>query len=76
MSLTGPNGPSGDGLPSSNHPGGVNASFVDSHAKFISESISPQVYAQIMTSNRNRSDLVAPGNVLEKDLPTPSDDAY
>ncbi len=42
--------------PSSNHPGGVNVVFADDHTVFIKETIQPNVYAQLMTSNSaNRS---------------------
>ncbi len=46
-----------DGYPSSNHPGGVNVVFMGGSVNFISDSISPVVYAQIMTSDRKNSDL-------------------
>jgi prepilin-type N-terminal cleavage/methylation domain-containing protein len=37
-------------FPSSNHPGGVVAAFCDSHVMFLKDSITPTVYAQLMTS--------------------------
>jgi prepilin-type processing-associated H-X9-DG protein len=43
------------GFPASNHPGGVNVSFADGHIIFIQEQVEPRVYAQLMTSNRNKS---------------------
>jgi prepilin-type N-terminal cleavage/methylation domain-containing protein len=38
------------GGPSSYHPGVVVASFCDGHTRFISDSVSPWVYAQLITS--------------------------
>jgi len=58
-----------DGFPSSNHPGGVNIAYVGGAIQFISDGISPTVYAQLMTSNRRESDLVV-GKVSDRDLPT------
>ena len=58
------------GFPSSRHPGGVNVAFVGGQVKFISDQISPLVYAQLMTSNSKRSDL------NEKNLPPPSDSEF
>ena len=63
------------GYPSSNHAGGVNASYCDSHIDFLSETIDPRVYGQIMTSNYKRSTLVW-DNVTDAKLPQPSDDQY
>jgi prepilin-type processing-associated H-X9-DG protein len=45
------------GFPSSNHPGGVNMAFCGGAVQFVSEEITPQVYAQLMTSNRKGSEL-------------------
>jgi prepilin-type N-terminal cleavage/methylation domain-containing protein/prepilin-type processing-associated H-X9-DG protein len=45
------------GFPSSNHPGGVNMAFCGGAVQFVSEEITPQVYAQLMTSNRKASEL-------------------
>ena len=39
------------GLPNSNHPGGVVAAFCDGHTVFLKDSISPWVYAQLVTSD-------------------------
>ena len=65
------------GYPSSNHPGGVNVVFVDGHIIFMAESVEPQVYAQLMTSNRKRSKYFnTANNQPDKDLPQPSDDQY
>jgi len=46
-----------EGFPSSLHPGGVNVAFVGGSVAFITDSISPVVYAQLMTSDRKKSDL-------------------
>jgi len=65
------------GFPSSNHPGGVQVAFVGGQVQFISDQIDNLVYAQLMTSNHNRSDLLnVAENSLDKDLIQPSDDAY
>lgn len=45
-------------FPSSRHPAGINVAFVGGSVRFISDSIEPRVYAQLMTSNRHMSDLV------------------
>jgi prepilin-type N-terminal cleavage/methylation domain-containing protein len=37
--------------PSSNHPGGTPVIFADAHTLFLQESITPDVYCQLMTSN-------------------------
>ncbi|NCA18062.1 MAG: hypothetical protein EBS90_13645 [Betaproteobacteria bacterium] len=39
------------GLPSSNHPGGVVAAYCDGHTAFLKDSMSPWVYAQLVTSD-------------------------
>jgi len=39
-----------NGAPSSNHPGGVIASFGDSQTRFLRDTIAPHVYAQLVTS--------------------------
>ncbi|MEQ8838256.1 MAG: DUF1559 domain-containing protein, partial [Lacipirellulaceae bacterium] len=46
-----------DGFPSSRHPGGVNMALMDGATRFVSDSISPFIYAQIMTSHAAKSDL-------------------
>jgi prepilin-type N-terminal cleavage/methylation domain-containing protein len=63
------------GLPSSNHAGGVNVSYCDSHIDFMDEGIDPQVYAQLMTSNAKRSNLYV-GGVQDAKLSQPTDDQY
>jgi prepilin-type N-terminal cleavage/methylation domain-containing protein/prepilin-type processing-associated H-X9-DG protein len=40
-----------ESLPSSNHPGGVIASFCDGHTQLVNDNVSPWVYAQLMTSD-------------------------
>ena len=40
-----------ESVPSSKHPGGVIASFCDGHTQLVKDSISPWVYAQLMTSD-------------------------
>lgn len=59
------------GMPSSNHPGGVNAAFVGGQVRLISDQIAPLVYAQLMTSNHKQSDLPTDAQAVE-----PSDDSY
>jgi hypothetical protein len=66
-----------DGFPSSNHPGGINVAFVGGQTVYVSDQIDNLVYAQLMTSNYKRSDLMdAAGNRFEKELDQPGDDAY
>jgi prepilin-type processing-associated H-X9-DG protein/prepilin-type N-terminal cleavage/methylation domain-containing protein len=64
------------GYPSSRHPGGVNAVFVDGHIIFLLDSVDPMVYGQLMTSNRKRSDLIATSGQRDKNLPQPSADDF
>jgi len=59
------------GMPSSNHPGGVNAAFVGGQVRLISDQIALLVYAQLMTSNHKQSDLPTDAKEVE-----PSDDSY
>ena len=63
------------GYPSSNHPNGVNVAFCGGQVDFMSESIEPRVYAQLMTTNAKRSSLVI-GGVPDRRLPQPSDSDY
>jgi prepilin-type N-terminal cleavage/methylation domain-containing protein len=65
------------GMPSSYHPSGVNAAFLDSRVVFISDQVDPFVYAQLMTSNHKQSDLRF-GNGWESasNVPQPSSDSY
>jgi len=39
------------GLPSSNHPGGVVVAYSDGHTVFLKDTVSPWVYAQLVTSD-------------------------
>jgi hypothetical protein len=55
-----------DGLnysrPSSAHPGGVNAFFVDNHYRFLNEEMEYRTYTQLMTPRQNNLVLNATGN--------------
>lgn len=64
-----------DGFPSSNHPGGVNVAFLGGSVRFLSDQIDLLTYAQLMTSNRQQTDLQQ-GGVFEDELPPPSDNAF
>jgi prepilin-type N-terminal cleavage/methylation domain-containing protein/prepilin-type processing-associated H-X9-DG protein len=44
-----------DVRPSSQHPGGIIASFIDGHVTFLAETIDYGVYAQLMTPNGRRA---------------------
>lgn len=59
------------GLPSSNHPGGVNVAFMAGQVALVNDQIDPFVYGQLMTSNHKQSDLPTDKNSTE-----PSDDAF
>ncbi|TWU29722.1 DUF1559 family PulG-like putative transporter [Bythopirellula polymerisocia] len=59
------------GIASSFHPGGVNVAFVGSQVSFISDQISPFVFAQLMTSNHKKSSLS--GDATE---PEPADGQF
>ena len=48
-------------LPSSNHPSGVGAVFCDGHVVFLKDSISNQVYCQLMTSDSTKISSVPAG---------------
>jgi prepilin-type processing-associated H-X9-DG protein/prepilin-type N-terminal cleavage/methylation domain-containing protein len=62
------------GYPNSNHPGGVNVAFCDGHIVFIADSIEPRVYAQLMTSNRNKSKFYDTATMLpDRKSQQPSD---
>jgi prepilin-type processing-associated H-X9-DG protein len=63
------------GYPSSAHSGGVNVAFCGGNVTFIAESMEPTIYAQLMTSNSKKSNLVS-GGVADRKLPQPSDDSY
>jgi prepilin-type N-terminal cleavage/methylation domain-containing protein/prepilin-type processing-associated H-X9-DG protein len=62
------------GYPSSNHPGGVNVAFCGGAVRFMSESVDPVIYGQIMTSNMRKSNLVRPSDgMADRKLPQPAD---
>ena len=63
------------GMPSSNHSGGVNATFIDGHVVFLNDQMEPLVYAQLMTSNHKASDLGTAPN-YERLLQEPADGSY
>jgi prepilin-type N-terminal cleavage/methylation domain-containing protein/prepilin-type processing-associated H-X9-DG protein len=46
-----PNSVGYESVPSSRHPGGVVAAFCDGHVQVVKDTISPWVYAQLLTSN-------------------------
>lgn len=48
------NNPMQEGLPSSNHVGGVVVAFCDGHVIFLNDSIAAHVYAQLITSDSSR----------------------
>lgn len=67
------------GYPTSGHPGVVNVAFCDGHLGTMNENIDPLVYAQLMTTNRNKSKLVDGKQtppVADRKLQQPSDDQY
>jgi prepilin-type N-terminal cleavage/methylation domain-containing protein/prepilin-type processing-associated H-X9-DG protein len=59
------------GMLSSNHSGGVNATFIDGHVVFLNDQVDPFVFAQICTSNHKQSDL--PGDAGQ---PEPADGSF
>ena len=67
---------SDDGFPSSNHPGGINVVFAGGSTSFISDRIDPLVFAQLMTSNHEASDLVDVGGKSDSQLEQPTDSDY
>jgi prepilin-type N-terminal cleavage/methylation domain-containing protein/prepilin-type processing-associated H-X9-DG protein len=78
--LTGDGGPNDlnprPGIASSNHSGGVNATFVDGHVVFLNDQVDPKVFAQLMTSNHKRSDLLVGTNTYEVNEPEPADGSF
>jgi len=48
--------------PSSNHPDGVVVAFCDSHTLFLKNTIAPQVYAQLITSNNAKASSIPRSN--------------
>jgi prepilin-type N-terminal cleavage/methylation domain-containing protein/prepilin-type processing-associated H-X9-DG protein len=63
------------GFPSSNHPGGVNMAFAGGQVQFVTDQVATDVYAQLMTSDRKKSDLLINGQ-REALVPEAGDDAY
>jgi len=63
------------GFPSSKHPNGINVAFCGGQVDFMADSVDPTIYAQLMTSNRNRSTLVINGKP-ERKANEPSDSDY
>lgn len=64
-------------FPAALHPGGVNIAFVGGSVRFVTDSIQPVVYAQLMTSNRNKSDLYDPvSDTFEKNMPPIDEGAF
>jgi prepilin-type N-terminal cleavage/methylation domain-containing protein/prepilin-type processing-associated H-X9-DG protein len=63
------------GFPSSNHPGGVNMAFCGGNVQFVTDEITPLVYAQLMTSNRKGSNLEDNG-IKESKMKQPGDGDY
>lgn len=61
-------------FPNSRHPAGVNVAFVGGSVRFVADQIEPRVYAQLMTSNRNKSDLVFSGQQESKMAPVSDSD--
>lgn len=51
-----------DGLSSSNHSGGVVVAYCDGHIAFLKESISPWVYAQLLTSESRWNGTLTPAS--------------
>lgn len=49
--------------PSSNHPGGVNVAFADSHTQWLRQDIDYKVYVQLMTTKHSESLVQTSGTV-------------
>lgn len=66
------------GIASSNHTGGVNATFVDGHVVFLNDQVDPFVFGQLMTSNHKRSDLKISESPLRYEVnePEPADGSF
>jgi prepilin-type processing-associated H-X9-DG protein len=63
------------GFPSSKHPNGINVAFCGGQVDFMADAVDPTIYAQLMTSNRNRSTLIINTNP-ERQANEPSDSDY
>jgi prepilin-type processing-associated H-X9-DG protein len=46
-------------MPSSNHPGGAVAAFVDGHVGFLKDSLNSAVYAQILSWDHDNASTVS-----------------
>jgi prepilin-type processing-associated H-X9-DG protein len=46
-------------MPSSNHPGGAVAAFVDGHVGFLKDSLNREVYAQILSWDHDNASTVS-----------------
>jgi prepilin-type processing-associated H-X9-DG protein len=64
-----------DAFPTSNHPSGINVAFVGGSVQFVTDQMEPRVYGQLMTSNRNTSDLYDASG-YEKNMPPLSESEY
>ncbi len=62
--------------PSSNHSGGVNAVFCDTHAIFLREDIDPWVYNQLMSVSNTQARHPRVGGMKWKTLPVPTQVNY
>jgi len=70
------NKPPNAAFPSSFHPTSVNVAFVGGQVQSISENIDTFVYAQLMTSNRKKSDLQTFEGDPEREAPQPGAEDY
>lgn len=73
------NGYESYGFPNSTHPSSVNMAFCDGHVSSIADTMDPLIYAQLMTSNRNRSRLIDYRQATpepERKMTPPADNAY
>jgi prepilin-type N-terminal cleavage/methylation domain-containing protein len=61
--------PTADAFPSSFHSEVANIAFVNGSVRSVHQNIDPLVYAQLMTSDRNHSDLINAAGVPDKELP-------
>jgi len=59
--------------PSSNHAGGVVAAFCDGRSVFLVESIAPQVYAQLLSSDNHKASEISQVDWMANSYPTVQD---
>jgi prepilin-type N-terminal cleavage/methylation domain-containing protein/prepilin-type processing-associated H-X9-DG protein len=64
------------GYPSSAHSGGVNMCYAGGNVTFIAEGMDPTIYAQLMTSNSKKSDLIGINGQPDRKQQPPSEDSY